>query len=43
VWFAVVTPQYCAKMGRDGAWGGNLELQAASLAEGVDVVVYQVD
>jgi OTU domain-containing protein 3 len=34
---------YCHKMQQDGSWGGNLELQALSMAFEVNITIHQFD
>ena len=34
---------YVTRMRRNGTWGGNLELQAASMAYRVNIVVHQLE
>ena len=33
--------RYCMKMRKDGAWAGNMEVQALSLLRGVNMCIHQ--
>jgi OTU domain-containing protein 3 len=35
--------EYIASMRENGTWGGNLEIQAASLSLRINVIIYQLD